>query len=87
MISSLIFIYAQNEVTIKFNNVKVGFPDAKPYMDTQVGRVLVPVRFGLENLGADVDWYIYNDNYSRYIQVGHINTTIHKTFLQVDNKK
>jgi len=56
MISSLIFIYAQNEVTIKFNNVKVGFPDAKPYMDTQVGRVLVPVRFVSENLGAEVKW-------------------------------
>jgi len=56
MLSSFIFIYAQNEVTIKLNNSKVGFPDAKPYMDTQVGRVLIPVRFVSESLGAEVKW-------------------------------
>jgi len=138
MISSLIFIYAQNEVTIKFNNVKIGFPDAKSYMDTKVGRVFVPIRFVLENLGAEVDWdqesytvslnkkkvnkefviqgivvgitevelisklgeparkdlsqygfewYIYNDNYSRYIQVGIKDNKVVGIYTNADNWK
>lgn len=37
------------------NNVKVNFPDAQPYIDSN-GRVQVPVRFVTEALGAEVSW-------------------------------
>ncbi|WP_324253976.1 copper amine oxidase N-terminal domain-containing protein [Paenibacillus sp. 1001270B_150601_E10] len=37
------------------NGTKIGFPDAKPYLDKN-SRVMVPVRFVSEALGAKVDW-------------------------------
>ncbi|QUH19726.1 CAP-associated domain-containing protein [Alkaliphilus sp. B6464] len=56
LISSSIFISAQSEVTIKLNNIKISFPNVKPYMDAKAGRVLVPVSFVAERLGAEVKW-------------------------------
>lgn len=49
-------IFAQNEINIILNDKKINFPDAKPYMDAQAGRVFVPVRFVAEGLGALVEW-------------------------------
>lgn len=49
-------IFAQNEINIILNGKKINFQDAKPYMDVQAGRVLVPIRFVAESLGALVEW-------------------------------
>ena len=56
LFSGFVFAYGQSEITIEFNYDEVSFPDAKPYMDAEVGRVLVPVRFISEQLGAEVKW-------------------------------
>ena len=42
-------------VSVTVDNQNVNFPDGRPYLDTN-GRVLVPVRFVSEALGAKVDW-------------------------------
>lgn len=54
--SGAINILAQNQVVIKLNGREIAFADAKPYMDEVAGRVLVPVRFVAESLGALVEW-------------------------------
>jgi hypothetical protein len=35
---------------------KVDFPDAQPYLDHEINRVRVPIRFVAEATGAKVDW-------------------------------
>lgn len=49
-------IFAQNGVNIILNDKEINFPDAKPYIDAQAGRVLVPIRFVAEGMGALVEW-------------------------------
>lgn len=56
VLSGLASVSAESEITIQLNNRQIGFPDAKPYMDKAAGRVLVPVRFISEGLGAAVQW-------------------------------
>lgn len=75
--------YAQNEITIKLDNRKIPFPDAKPYMDAEAGRVLVPVRFVSESLGAEVQWddmnkavTIIKDKAKIRIKLGERNFTV-----------
>lgn len=46
-------------IRVVVNGEKVVFPDAKPYMDSN-SRILIPVRFVSEKLGAEVDWDIAN---------------------------
>lgn len=47
--------WAAGEISVYVNNVKVSFPDQKPFIDKN-NRTLVPVRFVSEALGAIVDW-------------------------------
>lgn len=54
--SNTIHTMAQSEIVVKLNGKNIAFPDVKPYMDTVANRVLVPVRFVAESLGADVKW-------------------------------
>jgi hypothetical protein len=35
---------------------QVSFPDAKPYLDHEINRVRVPIRFVAEAMGAEVEW-------------------------------
>lgn len=42
-------------VTVYINNQRVEFPDQQPFINND-NRVLVPVRFVAENLGAKVLW-------------------------------
>lgn len=56
LLLSSILVFAQNEINIVLNDRKVDFPDSKPYMDIQSNRILVPVRFIAEGLGALVEW-------------------------------
>jgi len=44
------------DLNIYINGIKMSSPDQKPYLDTDLNRVYVPVRFVTEALGATVDW-------------------------------
>ncbi|SMG59458.1 Copper amine oxidase N-terminal domain-containing protein [Paenibacillus aquistagni] len=48
-------VHADFPLRVVVNGTKIGFPDAKPYLDKN-SRVMVPVRFVSEALGAKVDW-------------------------------
>lgn len=50
---------ATTNIRVVVNGEKIVFPDAKPYMDSN-SRILIPVRFVSEKLGAEVDWDIAN---------------------------
>lgn len=47
--------YAMTDVTVEVDGKKIVFPDQKPFLDEK-NRVLVPVRFIAEQLGAKVEW-------------------------------
>ena len=44
------------ELKVAVNGKSVSFPDQKPLLDKLTGRTYVPVRFLVENLGAEVGW-------------------------------
>ena len=48
-------VSAQTDVKVTLDGNEVYFPDTKPFID-QRDRVLVPIRFVSEALGAFVDW-------------------------------
>ncbi len=48
-------VTAQNNVKVTLDGNEIYFPDAKPFIDER-DRVLVPIRFVSEALGALVDW-------------------------------
>ncbi|ADZ85429.1 copper amine oxidase N-terminal domain-containing protein [Cellulosilyticum lentocellum] len=48
-------VFALSEIRVRVNGTQVYFPDGKPYVDSN-SRVLVPVRFVSEQLGAKVEW-------------------------------
>ena len=48
-------VFALSEMRVRVNGTQVYFPDGKPYVDSN-SRVLVPVRFVSEQLGAKVEW-------------------------------
>ncbi len=43
------------DISVYVDNVKVSFPDQKPYIDKN-SRTLVPIRFIAEEMGAEVGW-------------------------------
>lgn len=47
---------AFQDIRVQINGSQVNFPDDKPYIDTNTGRTMVPIRFISEKLGAKVDW-------------------------------
>lgn len=54
LMSSTVFA---KDITVTIDGKNVIFPDAKPFIDVQSERTLVPIRFVAESLGAKVDWY------------------------------
>jgi hypothetical protein len=46
----------QQDVNVKVNGVMVTFPDAKPYIDENNNRTMIPVRFVSEALETNVNW-------------------------------
>jgi uncharacterized YkwD family protein len=51
------FIFAAGQVVkVEVDSKSVVFRDAKPYIDAESGRVMVPVRFVAEALGSNVTW-------------------------------
>ena len=46
---------ALDEIRVRVNGAQVSFPDGKPFIDEN-SRVLVPIRFVSQQLGAQVNW-------------------------------
>ncbi len=55
MMAMCVNVSAQTNVKVTLDGNEIYFPDAKPFID-QRDRVLVPIRFVSEALGALVDW-------------------------------
>ena len=70
-------VSAQNEVRVTLDGNEIYFPDAKPFIDER-DRVLVPIRFVSEALGALVDW----ENESRTAVIKQDNDEIRYTVYQ-----
>lgn len=70
---------SEQEVTVDVNGKKVEFSDSKPYIDSN-GRVIVPVKFVAEQLGADVGW----DKTTRQVTISKNDTVI---ILEIGKKQ
>jgi len=70
-------VSAQTEVKVTFDGNEIFFPDAKPFIDER-DRVLVPIRFVSEALGALVDW----ENETRTVVIKQNNDEIRYTVYQ-----
>ena len=77
IISMCTNISAHMEVKVTLDGNEVCFPDAKPFVDER-DRVLVPIRFVSEALGALVDW----ENESRTAVIKQGNDEIRYTVYQ-----
>ncbi len=47
---------SSQDITVKVDGKAISFPDARPFIDTESNRTMIPVRFVAENLGCKVDW-------------------------------
>ena len=70
-------VSAQTDVKVTLDGNEVYFPDAKPFIDER-DRVLVPIRFVSEALGAFVDW----ENETRTAVIKQGNDEIRYTVYQ-----
>lgn len=77
IISMCTNISAHMEVKVTLDGNEIYFPDAKPFVDER-DRVLVPIRFVSEALGALVDW----ENESRTAVIKQGNDEIRYTVYQ-----
>lgn len=48
--------FASSNINVTVNGVEVIFPDAKPFIDAEADRTMIPVRFIAENLKSEVEW-------------------------------
>ncbi len=71
-------VAAQNNVKVTLDGNEIYFPDAKPFIDER-DRVLVPIRFVSEALGALVDW----ENESQTAIIKQNNDVIRYTVYQM----
>ena len=55
VVMAMPILAATTNIRVVVNGEKVVFPDAQPYMDSN-SRILIPVRFVSEKLGAEVGW-------------------------------
>lgn len=77
IMASCICVNAQSDVKVTLDGNEIIFPDAKPFIDER-DRVLVPIRFVSEALGAFVDW----ENKSRTAVIKQDNYEIRYTVYQ-----
>lgn len=70
-------VLAQTDVKVTLDGNEIYFPDAKPFVDER-DRVLVPIRFVSEALGAFVDW----ENETRTAVIKQGNDEIRYTVYQ-----
>jgi hypothetical protein len=70
---------------------KIEFPDALPYLDNEVNRVRVPIRFVAEAMGAKVEWdaearrvTITRDGTEIKLTIDDPTVLVNGTWLQID---
>lgn len=70
---------------------QVTFPDAQPYLDSEVNRVRVPIRFVSEQMGAQVEWIqetktvvITRDGLTIQLRVDDASATVNDRTIQLD---
>lgn len=85
-------ILAAGVMRVVVNGNRVAFPDAQPYMDAN-NRVLIPVRFVSEELGAKVSWNketetvtIVDGNNTVALVVGQKQMKVNGVTKQLDTK-
>jgi len=76
-------------VAVDMNQVE--FPDVQPYLDLEIGRVRVPVRFVAEQMGAAVEWNgdtqevtITNENLRIVLKVDNPMVRVNDKQLEID---
>ena len=77
MMTMCVSVSAQSDVKVTLDGNEIFFPDAKPFIDER-DRVLVPIRFVSEALGALVDW----ENETRTAVIKQGNDEIRYTVYQ-----
>ena len=77
IMTSCVYVSAQSKVKVTLDENEILFPDAQPFIDER-DRVLVPIRFVSEALGALVDW----ENESRTAVIKQGNDEIRYTVYQ-----
>lgn len=77
IMTTCVSVSAQSNVKVTLDGNEILFPDAKPFIDER-DRVLVPIRFVSEALGALVDW----ENKSRTAVIKQDNYEIRYTVYQ-----
>lgn len=80
---------ASDEIHVVLNNEAMTFSDSKPYMEND--RVLLPLRFVTEKMGAQVLWYgdsktitITKDNHRIALSIGEAMAVVNDTEFTLD---
>lgn len=85
--SALAVAYAEMQVGVFVNGMKVDFPDVQPFIDKESNRTMVPVRFVAEALGAKVEWDAANQTVRMDKEGKQINLRIGERKATVDGKE
>lgn len=75
---------ANNDIKVTVDGKTVNFPDAKPFIDDN-NRTLIPVRFVVEELGADVVWNGKKKEVYIYYNDIYIMLKINSNKIQIEN--
>ncbi|HOV28437.1 MAG TPA: copper amine oxidase N-terminal domain-containing protein [Pseudobacteroides sp.] len=81
------------DITVKVDGKTIDFPDARPFIDTQSNRTMIPVRFVAENLGCKVDWngdlrvvYIQKNDTLIELKIGVLEAIVGWKVISLDAK-
>lgn len=74
----------EDPVSVFVNGEQVKFPDEQPY--SQNGRIMVPVRFVSEELGADVTWFGQTKTITVTDETNAIELTVDSPDITVNNE-
>jgi len=73
----------QSNVSVTVDNQLIEFPDQQPFLDTEIGRTYVPLRFVSQALGGTVNWdsptqtaIIKKENVTINMKIGSSNPTV-----------
>ena len=81
------------DIKVKVDGKTIDFPDARPFIDTQSNRTMIPVRFVAENLGCKVDWngdlrvvYIQKNDTLIELKIGVLEAIVGGKVISLDTK-
>jgi len=84
---------SSKDITVKVDGKTIDFPDARPFIDTQSNRTMIPVRFVAENLGCKVDWngdlrvvYIQKNDTLIELKIGVLEAIVGGKVISLDAK-